>query len=722
MHGRQPQCVDLSPEFFRCAWLAILVLHVLCATYFLSIAQIYRVVPGSYLDACLDFYSIGIKNTYYGHVATVYTAIGAAHVLLGALMVVWSLWRRSWSFGPLQTSVAVAVAVVPGSGTASTSGSPPLVRRVYNAFYARDGFFGVESPYFEAILIFRELLETALQTYQAYRMRQFVPRVWLNRFYVALLVLNCWSMPIIQLCFKTNAMRRRVLYLLSDTLLDLVSSVVIPVTLLLSYVRDYEPSFGGFDVYFWYDDVWLVNVLNEFQLILVASWSDLFSRVLFSLGLLGCMESIKDLIRPRPSSQLVLPQGPAVQDLLAVLSPPPPSVIHPRQLEKNVSIRAPALAPSHHLSFARVRTSASTIGHRCKLFIKSCTSLWGLLVLVLHFSAESKATVAQCRMQVRPWFGRKPACALLVVDCHREQIPGDAEQIAAFWEAPDESMVTRVVLRHCTSLQMPTRLQSFDWLLGLKVYNSTIVEWSEDAALTNARHPRISSLLLVRIVTLDGLPPLGIMAPDFPQLLYDIEICGSNIHTLPDALATTWPVGAYIYLERSAFDQYPSVLSILAPTQLSLGGNRLTTFTFEAVGVSGIEYLSLSENPITTLSKAPYEEIADAGTIQYLYLVDVNVSSLPRWLDPLLERRYAIKRAPIKLTNSPFCRYADEMKRGERAVFPDTALLPPDELSFVMAMTRETLDLKFRVDCTFEDALFYPLSHEDAWGAQSFSD
>ncbi|GLD92372.1 hypothetical protein PINS_up000905 [Pythium insidiosum] len=593
------------------------------------------------------------------------------------------------------------------------------LRRAYDALYARDGLFGVESPYFEAILHSRELLETALQTYQAYRMSQFVPRVWLNRFYVALLVLNCWSMPIIQLCFTTNAMQRRVLFLLSDMLLDLVSSVFIPVTLLLSYVRDYEPALGGFDTYFWYDDVWLVNVLNEFQLILVASWSDLFSRVLFSLGLFGCIESIKDLLRLRAASTApVLPRnGPVVLDLLAAV---PPAASLPNEhkhaatpLSSSASTRRPA-------SLAAVRASASTLGRRVKVFIKACTSLWGLLVVALHVVAESKATITQCRMQVRPWFGRKPACTLLVVDCHREQIVGDADEIAARWDAADESMVTRVVFRHCSALQMPPQLQRFDHLLGLKVYNSTLLEWSTNAALTQARHPRVSSLLLVRITTPDGTLPAGVMHVDFPRLLFDIEICGSNLRVLPDALATIWPVGAYLYLERCTFETFPRVLLQLQPTQLSLAGNRFTTFPFEVFALPGIEYLGFSGNPITTLAKTPYAPVADVGSIQFLYLLDVNVSSLPRWVDLLLLRGEQLRKAPIKLTNSPFCRLASEIQHGKRTGFPDALTIPSDELSFVMAMTRETLELKDHVDCTFPDTLFYPLDHEDAWGAQSF--
>lgn len=76
-------------------------------------------------------------------------------------------------------------------------------QRVYSKVWGRKGVLGVNGGNFHAILVIRELIETGFQTQQAYRMSWYLPRLLLNRFYLFLLVLNCWSSVFIcSLLFK----------------------------------------------------------------------------------------------------------------------------------------------------------------------------------------------------------------------------------------------------------------------------------------------------------------------------------------------------------------------------------------------------------------------------------------------------------------------------------------------------------------------------------------
>ncbi|KAE9002196.1 hypothetical protein PF011_g13419 [Phytophthora fragariae] len=74
-----------------------------------------------------------------------------------------------------------------------------LVFAIYNVFKLPINLEGVDGPNFDIVLLCREIVETALQTQQAYRMSLLLPRRGLNRGYVALLVLNCWSTALCRL-------------------------------------------------------------------------------------------------------------------------------------------------------------------------------------------------------------------------------------------------------------------------------------------------------------------------------------------------------------------------------------------------------------------------------------------------------------------------------------------------------------------------------------------
>ncbi|TMW65389.1 hypothetical protein Poli38472_008031 [Pythium oligandrum] len=712
--------VELSPWAFRCTWLGILALHGFCLQYFSIIARLYWYLPTSYLDVCLTFYSIGMKNTHYRLLSIVHWLFVSAHGLLVGFMVLGSLGQRRLVFYPFQ-DIDLAKKLGRKRKKRARQGKPSalsprqqvqaIASKIYDAFYGRFGIFGVESPYFEVVILFRESTETILQSYQAYRMSLYVPRVWLNRFYVSLLVLNCWSTPLVLLMFKHRPMTQRLLCLLLDAVLDLFSSIGIPLILLLSYAKDYDTSYGGFDTYFWYDDVWFVNVLNEFQLLLVVSWTDLFSRIVFYIGFIGCMESIKDLLRQKPKAKRVgptpgaVPSGPTLDALLPSIN----SSVDPDCIPVSRQNATDSLIIK---SFASFRAQYSPWIRRLKQLIHVAFVLWGLAVMVLHLRAERHENLTQCLVQVRPWTTNKPACALLIMDCHMDDVSGLVDDITPQWDLADEATVTRILIRHCPQLHMPPKITTFPRLYAIKIYNSTVVEWGDEAALTNSHHSGFSSLLIVRTNFTDGQLPAGLLSSDFPQLLYDIEFQITNLHTLPDDLDTKWLWGSYLYFENCEFDHFPPPLSGLAPSQLSFAFNRFTSFPFEALQVKGLSYFNMAGNPISTLSKTPYENVVVTNSIVGLNLIRTNISYLPRWIDPYLKRVTTHK--PLYVRDSPYCKHRNEMAVGNRSHFPEIDTMPAEELSYLMSLTAADLyALERKASCVFNDILFYPYDHED---------
>uniref|UniRef100_K3WCV0 Uncharacterized protein n=1 Tax=Globisporangium ultimum (strain ATCC 200006 / CBS 805.95 / DAOM BR144) TaxID=431595 RepID=K3WCV0_GLOUD len=293
-----------SRPMYHLWWVGILVLHCIGAAYYIAAAFAYWYLSGTYLDSCLAFYSLGLPSKYHHMMGRVHAFMGTLHCGLLLWMLTWSIRRRAFVFGFAGTlrserrNVRELAESLKKQKQTSLNALWHVSKQIYNATLGRRGLFGVENPWFDVLLVLREIVETALQTDQAYRMSRFLPRIWINRFYVGLLVLNCWSTALIHHLYHDSPSRRRVLSILCDCILDTATTIAIPALLVLSYAKDYDFSLKGFDSGKWTDDIWFVNVLNEFQMILVVSWADLATRMVFSFGMISSMNGMKNLVRP----------------------------------------------------------------------------------------------------------------------------------------------------------------------------------------------------------------------------------------------------------------------------------------------------------------------------------------------------------------------------------------------------------------------------------------
>ncbi|KAG6951143.1 hypothetical protein JG688_00013865 [Phytophthora aleatoria] len=170
------------------------------------------------------------------------------------------------------------------------------ISSAYKAALVKSGLIGVNGPYFDVVLLWREVVETALQTQQAYKMSLLLPRTQLNRSYIVLLVLNCWSTALVHSAFHAHSATRRLCAIVCDCVLDLVTSVGITATILVIYSSDFDFDENGFPVVKWYEDVWIVHAINEFNFVMVASWGDLIMRVVFALSMIGNTSNMKKLL------------------------------------------------------------------------------------------------------------------------------------------------------------------------------------------------------------------------------------------------------------------------------------------------------------------------------------------------------------------------------------------------------------------------------------------
>ncbi|DAZ94897.1 TPA: hypothetical protein N0F65_008041, partial [Lagenidium giganteum] len=347
----------------------------------------------------------------------------------------------------------------------------PVFRRAWLAVFGRHGLFGIQSKYFELRVGVQETVEIVMQSYQCYRSSWLLSRMWLQRIYGTLIVMNCWTVPLIHYyghrrSSSHGAVRARVLLVLSDICLDMLSTIVIPCVLFQTYYAQYEGSKKDFALTFYYRDLSLMGFLNEFQLLLVNGWVDFILQ------------------------------------------------------------------------------------------------------------AEANTQVANCIVAVHPWFRDKPGCALVELDGSKWQPHEDTkEAIAEALAQFDQSAVSYLILRHHAALYMPASIQTLSNLVGLKLDNVTLVEWEEDAALTNTHHPKLLFLFLVRF-NATTLPP-GMLSMDFPKLLLDVEICVSTLPRLPSVLPRVWPSHMWLYVEYANWTAVPDVVFDMKLDALHLSYNLI---------------------------------------------------------------------------------------------------------------------------------------------------
>ncbi|KAI9988514.1 hypothetical protein PInf_021945 [Phytophthora infestans] len=239
----------------------------------------------TFLNLYLESYEIGLPSPYHNTIANVHMIMSVLHGACIVLMLGGSIYQRSLAFTPWASCDADAKL----EETKSDRTSSVILQS------------------FSKIDHFHEVVETALQTVQAYRMSQLLPRTLLNRFYAVLLAVNCWSSVIVySFFFKKDEARRRLACIVSDCVLDFMSCMGVELIVLLSYAGDYDTSILGFPEIMWYNDEWNARALNELKMVLVVSWTDLASRSIFSLGLILTTMSMKELLArlPRRKNQV----------------------------------------------------------------------------------------------------------------------------------------------------------------------------------------------------------------------------------------------------------------------------------------------------------------------------------------------------------------------------------------------------------------------------------
>ncbi|KAG2762380.1 hypothetical protein PC129_g11402 [Phytophthora cactorum] len=227
--------------------------------------------------------------------------------------------------------------------------------------------------------------------------------------------------------------------------------------------------------------------------------------------------------------------------------------------------------------------------------------------------------------------GALPSCYTVTFDCYCVGISGLKREVTSEWDGFDRSTTVKLRILHCPSLEVPDSFQDFSGLQDLLVYNSTILDWGDAAALTNTNHPKMKQMTILRVNMTGGSLPLGFQSLDFPAQLVQIIFSETNLETLPDDLDAKWLAGSVVQLENSKLVAVPSGLVRSQPYYLVLTGNPITRLPPELFE-GDIQYIYLGRTKVNELP-----ETVTPISLSTLDITNTNISYFPSWIDPLVE-------------------------------------------------------------------------------------
>lgn len=681
--------LQLAPFWFRLWWLGIVILHALCIGCFGLQHWAYYVLPDLYLGAALETYQVSMPLDDFHTISLCQGLIALLHSYLLLKMLAFSAWQRRFTFGSSLHRRK------PRHAYATTGCIGRCIARIVRFgtdMFSRRGVLGIQGHYFELVYVAREVVETVLQSIQAYSMSQLVPNVTVNRIFVFVIVLNCWSTPVIQHKLAHDPPLVRLLCLVFDILLDFVSTVGIPMKLLVPYLRVYDIPSQNFDYLLWYNDKWLVNMIHELQLVFISSWAELASHIIFSLSLVTCVGNVKSLLRPTPIQSAAI-HPIAEPEVTAVRRSPQISTTSCGSNSRTDSNGVKAISSTRRDKSRQRRLLVKLISDRVTKSVHALMLLWGAVILLLHVRVSFNSTPANCMLLASPWFGTKSSCALLYVDCKTlDGSLGNATELDAAMSVLEERTLTHIVIRHCSHVEIPARVQTFPKLVGFKIYNSTLVDWPSEAALTGRHHRNIVFLFMIQ-VNMTQLPP-GLLSSDFPQQLKDLEFSGTNLTSLPPDLDQIWPHGASVVFESSRLASMPDTFKRLQVSYFSLVGNAITTLPEQVFTNPLAVTIWLNDNPITELPG----RLTPSSSIQVVHLTNTLLQTLPSWIDAAF-----FTHAYVAAGGTPLCR---ELLSGTTV---------PANLSVAWdAYQAGTMDCEVY---TGDDATYYPSEAEASLGA-----
>ncbi|GAB9466187.1 hypothetical protein Gpo141_00003568 [Globisporangium polare] len=579
-------------------WVIIISIHAACSCYYAFVSLVYHTLPTTILSTHVRSYHLAMDMKWFPLVVAFHAICALLHLGFVLEMLLMSARRRKlyfhrWAKPSSSTPTSLAIRSSPllagllmttpvqavnyeTPRRASTSLSDSLrsisttASTAWDSTFGVTGLLGVGGKHFALLFLMREVIEAVLQSIQAYTLSKYVPRVWLNRSAVAIVAVSCWSTPAIRRLLSRFPRVELILCLLVDIVLDMSSSIGVPVALGMMSLPDYDPVTRDF------------NVLS--------------SRVLFALAMLLSLDDVK---------------------LLAVAS-----VEITRELGRGANTKQSAVVRMGR----RVEKAVHVVLILWGFIILA-------LHLTSVIGQDEEADLSDCMVRVRPWMATKPTCAAIEIDCKKHlEMAGTSAELEARWAPFDPQALTLLIVRNCQELHMPASIQSFPQLTGLSLYFSSGVRFQQQPSpgLLSRDFPQSVGAVVVAGTAFDKLPPdLHELWPRGMSL----RIMGNDLVTLPEEVLQLEPVRLNLQYNQltsvpAALFELPSLqwlelgfnvpLSAL-PEGVVAPSKALLELSFQATNVSSLPMwmqnkgflsqvrVSASMTPLCTLLQAENE-------------------------------------------------------------------------------------------------------------------
>ncbi|GLE03624.1 hypothetical protein PINS_up012526 [Pythium insidiosum] len=623
-------CLAIAVAIVVCQWL--------CAAYLFLLANVYWYIdlPDMTYYANLLALPTTRRLTFWGHA---HLSVAVLHVVDTVVLLLSCVVRNRVSRVSRQRTAPEPVEWrAPEAPDRSTNAS--LIRRVQrgvhriwtafvsagSAVFGQHGLLGIESTLFDVVFSARELVEMTAQCIQLHKYSALLSRPWINDIMVVMFVLDCWDSLVLSWLLRDREALRRVAALTVDTAMTIGTNVVIPAVILIPYIVEFDIEMFTFPARRLYIDELFMAMITENRSVIALSTVDGLSKIIPHLSIFTSLTSIRQFLlatvkkfyseRRQTGPPDCKPKGPSFGGSPVAVKRQKTGYID-RGIGQGVCCRRIFVRASHCISF-----------------------LVGLAVLIVHIRARFDRVIPEinCKMPQYPWFSSGASCAIVEFNCFRQHRLLDKLSLSML----NPKAVFAVIFSHCPSLVVPSGLQDLTELLTMEIFNSTIVSWSRDAAITATIHTQFAYLGLIR-VNMTALPD-GVLHSELPPSFLDIEISISNLTALPPDLASIWHDMDAVYVEYSPISVFPSVVLELNPYALSLVGNQiheLPPIAFSTIAHPLVRF-TLAENPLRELS-----HIANTS-INVLALDGTQIAELPTWIHSEVSQR-------VYMWGTPYC-------------------------------------------------------------------
>ncbi|TMW57876.1 hypothetical protein Poli38472_013350 [Pythium oligandrum] len=563
--------------------------------------------------------------------------------------------------------------------------------RQHARLFSRDGFFGLNSEWFDVVFTSRQFVLVVLQTFQAYLASLYLWRARAGDFLVFTVVLQCWSPPLLRFyCVQQmhSEAFERVAAVAIGVFLAFWCFCGVGIALLLppgSSFSHLSPNDTFQATYI--DDVWLIRCVRDLQYILMGGGVDatlLFSSAVvltISISTLKPLLASKigpsdDSVHPSPLSSpsklspgrrsrpVYISRGSRSTITPEIPNPPPPnppSASTDSDSDRTQRMRT-ELGLDSHPSFTGAAFESEfqpqrvpIVGHPA-LAVTIFFFLWGIIALGLHvraYTVSGNKRLEDCRLELRPWSTSRYACAVYEYNCQRRNVT--TESLDTMLLALHRRSLSTLIISSCPDLRVPASIQNFPRLLGVKIYNSTVTNWPSTSALSQSAHPQLQYVRMIR-TNLSEIPE-GLRVDELPSSLQELRLCTTNLTVFRSDLKASWSKLRYFSVEDSHLEQYPDLVRAMgAVASVSVAGNAISSLPDRVfVQNPSLKALSVARNPIAELPErgnyTAFDQPTQLPSLRCLDIRHTNISTFPAWLTSEILG----SQLNVKAGNTPIC-------------------------------------------------------------------